>query len=103
MKEILKTASLSLVDRTKNHYKFYNLSLLGTNCVAIRYGRIGTVGQSLQHEFDNRADAEAKFASLLRAKLRKGYQQGKTKPAKADIESKIPVTKAILEEFPNLF
>ncbi|MGB5710679.1 MAG: WGR domain-containing protein [Waterburya sp.] len=101
--QILKTASLNLIDSTKNHYKFYHLSLLETNCVAIRYGRIGTVGQSLQHQYDTRADAEAKFASLLRAKLRKGYQQTKTTVAKTDIQTTPPIAKAILEEFPNLF
>lgn len=100
---ILKTASLTLVDPTKNHYKFYHLSLVDNNSVAIRYGRIGMVGQTLQHSFDNRADAEAKFALLLRAKLRKGYQQAKTTAAKVEERAKSKIISAKLEEFPNLF
>ena len=79
--KIHKTASLTLIDQSKNHYKFYNLSLVNSNCVAVRYGRIGTVGQSLRHEFENRADAEAKEGGggefvVLQQETKKGRNTG---------------------------
>ena len=50
---------------------------MGTRTV--RYGRIGSDGQSRTKEFASNADAEAPCQKLIQAKVGKGYKKGTTK------------------------
>lgn len=64
-------------DRTRNMARFYALTieptLFGGVCVCRRWGRIGTVGQSMSHQFSHERDAVALFLELVRQKRRRGY------------------------------
>ena len=64
-------------DAAKNMARFYLLSIEPTLFGDVRlrrhWGRIGTRGQVKLHDFAKREEAAALFASLLRAKRRRGY------------------------------
>ncbi|HEV7317908.1 MAG TPA: WGR domain-containing protein [Ensifer sp.] len=65
-------------DPRKNMARFYAMSidrtLFGTACLTRRWGRIGTIGQSMAHHFDNEMEAVTLFLDLLKRKRRRGYQ-----------------------------
>lgn len=65
-------------DATKNMARFYALSieatLFGTPCLTRRWGRIGSIGQSMVHHFDHEDEAVSMFLDLLRAKKARGYR-----------------------------
>lgn len=67
-------------DPDLNMARFYALSieatLFGQTCVVRRWGRIGTRGRTVQHSFDNEAEAVGFFLALLRAKKLRGYRPG---------------------------
>jgi predicted DNA-binding WGR domain protein len=64
-------------DAAKNMARFYTLSIEPTLFGDVRlrrhWGRIGTRGQVKLHDFAKREEAATLFASLLRAKRRRGY------------------------------
>ena len=49
------------------------------NTHTVRYGRIGSDGQSRTKEFASKADAEASCQKLIQAKVGKGYKQAAIK------------------------
>lgn len=67
-------------DPGRNMARFYALSIDGTLfgqvCVTRRWGRIGTIGRTVQHSFDDEKEAVSLFLELLRAKRRRGYAPG---------------------------
>ena len=64
-------------DASRNMARFYALSieqtLFGQPCVIRRWGRIGSVGCTMQHSFDRETEAVELFLNLLRHKRRRGY------------------------------
>jgi predicted DNA-binding WGR domain protein len=54
--------------------KFWEILRQGT-MITIRYGRIGTQGQTLTKSFDTDERAERELEKLLGEKLRKGYRE----------------------------
>jgi len=55
-----------------NHSKFWEGTVSG-NSLTVRFGRIGTQGQTKVKEFDDPAAARAELAKLIKEKLAKGY------------------------------
>lgn len=57
--------------------RFYALSieetLFGQACLVRRWGRIGTIGRTVQHSFDEERQAVELFLELLRTKRQRGY------------------------------
>lgn len=53
-------------------HKFYEVTVIGT-LVTIRYGRIGTVGQSSNSTYATPEKAQAEATKKVNEKLRKGY------------------------------
>ncbi|WP_206602861.1 DUF1963 domain-containing protein [Leptolyngbya ohadii] len=53
-------------------HKFYEVTVLGT-VVTIRYGRIGTLGQSSDNTYATPEKAQTEAAKRINEKLRKGY------------------------------
>ncbi|NJO98202.1 MAG: WGR domain-containing protein [Pleurocapsa sp. CRU_1_2] len=103
MNQIVKLTQLQYRNASKNSYKFYNLSLTRDNRVAIRYGRIGSNGKSLVHQFSSQTAANEKYTKLLREKIGKGYieieERVESKPIKPEAK---PDRQPLLEDFPNL-
>ena len=54
--------------------KFYEVSVSGAS-VTVRYGRIGTQGQSQTKSLANAAAAERHADTLIAQKIGKGYQE----------------------------
>jgi len=52
--------------------KFWNIELAG-NSYSVKYGRIGTDGQSLSKSFADEAAARKEMDKLIEEKLGKGY------------------------------
>lgn len=52
--------------------KFWEVEVEGS-AVTVRYGRIGTAGQTKRHELPDAASAAAEAAKLIKQKLKKGY------------------------------
>ena len=63
--------------------KFWDVSLRGGKQLVVRWGRIGTEGQSKVFAFANAAAARDKQRSLIREKTAKGYRPAKSTPAAA--------------------
>lgn len=65
-------------DPRRNMARFYALSieetLFGQARLVRRWGRIGTIGRTVQHSFDDEGDAVQLFLELLRAKRMRGYR-----------------------------
>lgn len=65
-------------DAGRNMARFYALSieetLFGQTCLVRRWGRIGTMGRTVQHSFDDEGKAVELFLELLRAKRMRGYR-----------------------------
>ena len=57
-----------------NSAKFWHVSVSGTT-VDVRYGRLGTTGQSLTKSFANPAAAQKHADKLIAEKLAKGYRE----------------------------
>lgn len=63
-----------LVNTDENHNKFWASQMDTTTFkVTIRWGRLGTKGQSQQQDFDNEYDAVNFVSTKIREKIRKGY------------------------------
>ncbi|MFN0052568.1 MAG: WGR domain-containing protein [Planctomycetales bacterium] len=58
--------------------KFWEITLSGVG-VAVRYGRIGTQGQTQTKSFGDVAAAQAHVAKLIAEKTEKGYES-RTRP-----------------------
>lgn len=54
--------------------KFWEIRLEGDSHT-VRYGRIGSDGQTKTKEFDSAGEAEADAEKLIKSKLKKGYQE----------------------------
>lgn len=54
--------------------KFWEITL-GENCHMVRFGRIGSRGQTLTKRFSDQETAQGDFERLLREKISKGYQR----------------------------
>lgn len=65
-------------DANRNMARFYALeiepTLFGDTCLTRRWGRIGTRGQILRHQFEHEQDALHFFLDLLRHKRLRGYR-----------------------------
>jgi len=65
-------------DANRNMARFYALSieptLFGDACLTRRWGRIGSRGQAMIHQFEHEQDAVRLFLDLLRHKRRRGYR-----------------------------
>jgi predicted DNA-binding WGR domain protein len=61
----------------KNMARFYamsiELNLFGEACLTRRWGRIGTRGQMITHDFKVETDAVKLFLDILRQKRGRGY------------------------------
>lgn len=64
-------------DLTKNMARFYAVTiepnLFGEACLRRCWGRIGTNGQTMSHQFETEREAVVFFLDLLRQKKRRGY------------------------------
>ncbi|WP_166656671.1 WGR domain-containing protein [Rhizobium sp. BK313] len=76
-------------DPHKNLARFYSLAieptLFGQACLRRRWGRIGTSGQTMVHDFDHEKEAVMLFLDLLRKKRGRGYRP----PARAETRNAI--------------
>ncbi|MEZ0217098.1 MAG: WGR domain-containing protein, partial [Rariglobus sp.] len=52
--------------------KFWEIIVTGKN-FTVRFGRIGTPGQTQQKQFETEAEAQRSAEQLIQSKLRKGY------------------------------
>ena len=57
-----------------NSRKFWEITVAGSD-VTVRFGRIGTDGQSQTKSFDDEAAAARHAEKLIAAKTKKGYVQ----------------------------
>lgn len=66
------------VDPVRNMARFYTLAieptLFGTPRLLRRWGRIGTLGRMMVHDFEREEDAVALFLELLRERRTRGYR-----------------------------
>lgn len=64
-------------EKSKNMARFYAMSieanLFGEACLARRWGRVGTHGQTMIDRFEVESAAVAKFLEILRQKKARGY------------------------------
>ena len=78
--------------------KFWEISVDG-NTHTVRYGRIGSDGQSRAKEFATKSDAEASCEKLIQAKVGKGYKKAATKKKQARRKSRLgPELQAAFED-----
>ncbi len=65
-------------DPDRNMARFYALSieqtLFGQARLVRRWGRIGTIGRTVQRSFEHEGEAVSLFLEVLRAKRIRGYQ-----------------------------
>lgn len=65
-------------DLAKNMARFYamqiSVSLFGETCLTRRWGRIGTLGQTMVHHFQREEEAVRLFLDLTRQKRARGYR-----------------------------
>ena len=54
--------------------KFWEIQLKGKS-FAVRYGKLGSAGQTLEKQFASPQDAKEAFDKLIREKLKKGYRE----------------------------
>ncbi len=66
------------VDPGRNMARFYTLAIeltrFGTPRLLRRWGRIGTSGRTMVHDFEREEEAVALFLNLLRDRRAHGYQ-----------------------------
>lgn len=98
-----------LVEGTSS--KFWEAAVAGTR-LTVRFGRIGTQGQTKDKDFDSAEDAEKEKKKLVKEKTGKGYvlaangaaapaaPQPKPQPAEAKTEKRAPAATAEIEEKP---
>lgn len=76
--------------------KFWEIDVQGA-AHTVRYGRIGTDGQSKDKSFDDAAAAQAAAEKLVKAKVKKGYAEvgevSDTKPKPEPVEKTVPKAK----------
>jgi len=64
-------------DLAKNMARFYAMTiepnLFGQPCLTRCWGRIGSKGQTMSHQFETEQEAVVLFLNLLRQKKRRGY------------------------------
>ena len=66
---------LEYVDLANNNYKFWEAELSNSSTtLIIRWGRIGTRGQSKSYEFSSHSSASINYYEKVGEKIRKGYQ-----------------------------
>ena len=65
--------TFSLVEGTSD--KFWSIDVADTS-VTVNFGRTGTKGQTKTTEYESAAKATAESATLIAAKVRKGYVEG---------------------------
>ena len=74
-------------DPRRNMARFYALSieetLFGQARLVRRWGRVGTIGRTVQPSFDDEGEAVDLFLELLRAKRNRGYRP-RSAPQHAD-------------------
>jgi predicted DNA-binding WGR domain protein len=58
--------------KSENAAKFWEVNLI-ENTVVVRYGRIGTNGQTKEKNFSTREEAEREVEKLVKEKTKKGY------------------------------
>lgn len=78
-----KTCTLIMFDTKLNCNKFYDMTLDASGQIIAKYGRVGQSGQKKIYP-----GGEAKFNSLLRAKMKKGYREAEIE-GKTDSESNV--------------
>lgn len=72
--KVIDYVHLELVDRAKNHDKFYNIFRYNNNAIVTVYGRNGTVGHQTDPQFcGTEYSAVQLFEDLQRKKTSKGY------------------------------
>ncbi len=71
------SARLIFTDLAANNNKFWHAEIKGAE-VHVNYGRVGDNGQFKVYKFGTVADAQRKFDSDVRSKLRKGYTRQQT-------------------------
>ena len=54
--------------------KFWEVSVTGSD-VTVRFGKIGSAGQTKVKHFGDEAQAEAEAEALIAAKVKKGYEE----------------------------
>ncbi|RCS49470.1 DUF4132 domain-containing protein [Bremerella cremea] len=69
--ETSQSRSLLFSDGSSN--KFWNIELDGTSHT-VRFGRVGTDGQTRTKDFDSEEDAKKSYDKLVAEKLKKGYE-----------------------------
>jgi predicted DNA-binding WGR domain protein len=65
------------------HAKFWEITHDGSS-FTVRFGRIGTVGQTQSKSFDDEPKAKTEHDKLVREKVKKGYREIAATPEKAD-------------------
>ena len=73
--------------------KFWEIGRDGVE-VTVRYGRLGTAGQTQLKSFDSEAAATAHVTKLIAEKVKKGYQEAAAEPADAGSASAPPSSPA---------
>ena len=61
-----------LTRKSENAAKFWEVNLVD-NTIVVRYGRIGTNGQTKEKNFSTREEAEQEVEKLVKEKTKKGY------------------------------
>ena len=73
----LQALSVILNSSEAHRRKFWEISLSG-NSFTVRFGRIGTAGQSQTKTFADEARAKREAENLVAEKLKKGYVEQRT-------------------------
>lgn len=81
------SATRHLVYEDGSSHKFWDIALEGSSHT-VRFGRVGTDGQTQTKDFGSKDEARKAFDKLVAQKLKKGYEDasGNTKPAKASAQ-----------------
>ncbi|MGB3208216.1 MAG: WGR domain-containing protein [Crinalium sp.] len=76
MANIISKICLECRNVFTNTYKFWQAEINADNYqLTVKWGRIGTIGQSKTHQCNSVRDAESKLEQLKREKLNKGYTE----------------------------
>ncbi|SVB89353.1 uncharacterized protein METZ01_LOCUS242207, partial [marine metagenome] len=68
--------------------KFWEIEQKGS-AVHLRWGKIGTQGQSKIKELDSKEDATKEVDKLIRQKTKKGYLSGKPAASRKTVQAKV--------------
>lgn len=80
--------------------KFWEINVSGKK-IEVRYGKIGTDGQSTVKELDTSTDAKVQADKLVLEKIKKGYVEGGDKPSQN--QKKVGSTAPIMGKSPKAF